>query len=174
MATDPFLGEIQAFGFNFAPRGWAKCDGQLLQIATNTALFSLLGTIYGGDGRTTFALPDLRGRVPMHHGTGPGLTNRVIGARDGAETVTLTTQQIPSHDHPAVIRAANAGANMPKPDNRYLAGSQIYHDGPGIIDMAPDSVDVQPAGGGLGHPNMQPFLVINWCIALVGVFPSRN
>ncbi len=167
---EPFLGQIQAFGFNFAPRGWAFCNGQLLPIAQNTALFSLLGTIYGGDGRTTFALPDLRGRVSMQFGTGPGLSSYSIGEKGGAEQITLITSQMPSHNHSANAAAEEADQN--KPAGNTLASSQIYK------TINPDATlnagTIGNTGGNLPHPNIQPFLIINWCIALQGIFPSRN
>ena len=170
---EPLLGQIQAFGFNFAPRGWTFCDGQLLPISQHQALFSLLGTTYGGDGRTTFALPDLRGRVSMQFGQGPGLSNYTIGQQGGAETVTLGTTQIPSHTHTA--KAANESANSNRATGNALASPEtnIYRE-----NQAPDT-DMHAGiigntGGGQGHTNIQPFLIINWCIALTGTFPSRN
>jgi microcystin-dependent protein len=170
--SDPYIGQIQPFGFNFAPRSWAMCDGQLLPIAQYTALFSLFGTIYGGDGRTTFGLPDLRGRAALHMGTGPGLTNRRIGEKSGAESVTLTTQQIPSHNH--ATRVFNQAPNTGDPTNGGPANTsqiplQIYHNAPNT-----DGAPTANTGGSLSHPNMQPYLVINWCVALQGIFPSRN
>ncbi len=169
--ADPFLGQIQAFGFNFAPRGWALCDGQLLPIAQNTALFSLLGTIYGGDGRRTFALPDLRGRVSLHQGRGPGLSDRRIGAKGGQEMVTLTTQEMPSHKHSA--SGSNEEADSVSPAGRVPAtgASAIYQTPP---DAPMNANMIGLTGGGQGHNNMQPFLVINWCIALVGAYPPRS
>ena len=159
---EPMIGQINMFGFNFAPRSWALCDGQLLPISSNTALFSLLGTIYGGDGRTTFGLPDLRGRTAIHAGSGPGLTPRTLGQRSGAEQVTLEESQIPSHAHAAP-----------------------FSDGPGGIGGAYErltpaggATDQQvltgATGGGQAHDNMPPFLAVNHCIALQGLFPSRN
>jgi len=171
---DPFLGQIQAFGFNFAPRGWALCNGQLLPIAQNTALFSLLGTTYGGDGRTTFNLPDLRGRVSLHYGSGPGLSTRPIGQKGGAESVTLNTSEIPSHSHTA--NAAAEAADSGKPSGNALAtpdGVMIYR-----ANQAPDATlhagTVGNTGGSQSHENMGPYLVINWCISLQGIYPSRN
>ena len=171
---DPFIGQIQPYGFNFAPRGWAKCDGQLLAISSNTALFSLLGTTYGGDGRTTFALPDLRGRTSLHQGQGPGLTNRAIGQKGGRETETLTVQQLAAHNHAATLHAAGPKADLEMPAGNVLAGGEIYHTPPAGEAMAAASITVANVGDGQAHNNMQPHLVINWCIALVGVFPSRN
>lgn len=160
LPADPLLGEIMMVGFNFSPRGWAFCDGQLLAIAENTALFALLGTIYGGDGRTTFGLPDLRGRVPVHAGTGPGLTPRPLGQRAGTEAVTLTGDQVPAHEH-----------THPQVQVRGL--------GPQTVGVAPGGVQgsttaTSATGGDQAHPNMPPFLVIHFCIALTGVFPSRD
>lgn len=165
-AVEPFIGEIMMVGFNFAPRGWAFCDGSLLPIAQNTALFSLLGTIYGGDGRTTFALPDLRGRVPMFYGSGPGLSTRQIGERGGVESVTLTTPQTPAHTHEV--------SQLPDAKVRG-AGDQIR----GIPTGADEgtftlATNTGSVGGGQAHENMPPFLAVNFVIALVGQFPSRN
>lgn len=169
--TQPFIGEIRMFGGNFAPSGWAFCAGQLLAVSGNEALFSLLGTIYGGDGRTTFALPDLRGRTPIHAGTGPGLTQRRIGERGGAETATLTTPQLPAHDHGGAI-AVNDSANSSSPAGNTLANSSTpaYVSG-GAVGM--DATAVGDAGGALSHPNMMPFQAVHFIIALFGIFPSR-
>jgi len=177
--SEPYVGQIQMFGFNFAPRGWALCDGQLLPIAQNTALFSLLGTIYGGDGRTTFALPDLRGRAAIHQGTGPGLSGRSIGSRGGVQSVTLNEAQIPSHDHSATANAVGPAGNSNDALDNFWAddagvSSGTYHSGPATGSMNAGAIQVGAAGGGQAHENMQPFLTINFCIALVGVFPSRN
>lgn len=175
--SDPYIGQIQPYGFNFAPRGWALCEGQILPISQNTALFSLLGTMYGGDGRTTFALPDLRGRVPIHFGQGPGLPNYTIGQKGGTPQVTLNVTQIPSHNHPGVLNGTTTGADATNPTGAALAGARedTYKGGvtPNVA-MAAGSVAVQNAGGGLPHDNMQPYLVVNWCIALQGVYPPRN
>jgi microcystin-dependent protein len=171
--SEPFLSEIKMFGFSFSPRGWALCDGQILPINQNQALFSLLGTTYGGDGRTTFALPDLRGRTPVHFGSGPGW-NPALGSRGGEETVSLTTAQIPSHTHNLV--ATGDGANSPAPNDQFLAQSTatdpLYAGATDLVAM--DGQAVANAGGGQGHANMQPYLTLNFCIALQGVFPSRN
>lgn len=174
--SEPFIGQIQPFGFNFAPRGWAMCNGQLLSISQNTALFSLLGTIYGGDGRTTFGLPDLRGRVSLHFGTGPGLSPATIGERGGAEAVALTSAQLPAHNHPAMAKAAAGNANTAV-NNIWSADagnqSATYSNAAtGLAAM--NAAAIGNAGGGQAHPNMQPYLVINWCIALVGIYPSRD
>lgn len=171
---EPFLGQIQMFGFNFAPRGWAFCEGQLLPISQNSALFSLLGTTYGGDGRTTFALPDLKGRVAMHFGNGAGLSNRPIGQKGGDETHTLTAAQMPSHTHTANCHAGGGDGNTPvaKFWSKDLGTqSGTYHTAADET-MAPTAL--ANTGGSQSHNNMQPFLVINFCIALQGVFPSRN
>lgn len=183
---DPFIGQIQAFGFNFAPRGWALCDGQLLPIAQNTALFSLLGTTYGGDGRTTFGLPDLRGRTALHQGRGPGLSSYRLGERGGTETVTLNNTQIPSHTHPATftgtgsISVNSAEGEENDPNGNFLAktSTSSYADEAGTgalkgLNLSGD-VTVGNDGGGRSHENRQPFLVINYCIALAGLFPSRS
>jgi len=175
--SEPFLGEVKLVGWNFAARGWALCNGQLLPISQNSALFSLLGTIYGGDGRTTFALPDLRGRVAMHFGRGPGLSDHRQGARGGVESVTLNVSEMPSHNHNPRQYAEARGGNLSDPTNNMLASStdtfraQIAADD---IPMNPAAVVSNNMGGNLPHENMQPFLVMNYQIALVGVFPSRN
>jgi microcystin-dependent protein len=168
--SEPFLGQIQQLGFNFAPLGWAFCNGQLMSIAQNTALFSLLGTTYGGDGVTTFALPDCRGRNSMHFGQGPGLGNYSQGEVSGTETVTLLSTQIPQHNHLANASTGQKLVNTP-------SGSAL-----GAFDMytasAPDTVlgagMIGQTGGNQPHDNMMPYLVINWCIALEGIYPSRN
>ena len=171
--SEPFIGEIRPFGFNFAPRGWAQCNGQLLSIAQNSALFAILGTTYGGDGKTTFALPNLQNLVPMGSGQGPGLTGRILGQTGGAETVTLTIQQIPPHTHPANCNAGNG--NQLAPAGNFWAqdagGSQEYGD-TGPSQMAAGTVG--NAGGDQAHANLQPYQVVNYCIALQGIFPSRG
>ncbi len=167
---EPLLGTIIMFAGNFAPRGWAFCQGQLLPISQNTALFSLLGTTYGGDGRTTFGLPDLRGRVPLGEGAGPGLTPRTLGQKGGAESVTLTTAQMPSHAH--ALQANREDQTSKDPLNNYLSKIEIY------TNAAPDTAlgtqSITTTGGSQPHENMQPFLGINFIIALEGVFPSRS
>jgi len=187
--SEPFIGQIQAFGFNFAPRGWALCDGQLLSISSNSALFSLLGTTYGGDGRNNFALPDLRGRVSIHQGTGPGLTTRKMGSKGGSEWVTLTEAQMPSHNHTGQATLSgkvkcNSGAgNADTPVGNSLATisrTNQYSNAGANADMADGTVDASGnlttsnAGGSQPHLNMQPYLTVNYCIALIGLFPSRN
>lgn len=164
-------------GWNFAARGFALFDGQILSISQNTALFSLLGTFYGGDGRTTFALPDLRGRVPMHMGNGPGLTDRRIGERSGVETVTLTINQIPQHNHNPRLQAENIAGNTDDPTGNMLAKApKSYRPQFRSNDVAMNSAAVvsNDVGGGQSHNNMQPYLVMNYQMALVGLFPSRN
>lgn len=169
---EPFLGQIMMVGFNFPPRGWALCDGQLLAIAQNSALFSLLGTTYGGDGRTTFGLPDLRSRVPLHWGNGAGLTPRSWGERGGEETHTLLSSELPTHTHTArgssqaAQLAGAAGAVWAAP-----AGAQPFGAG---RDGVMHASAVANAGGGQPHENRQPYLVVNFVIALQGLFPSRN
>ena len=177
---DPFIGQIIMFGGNFAPRGWALCDGQLLAISQNQALFSLLGTTYGGDGRTTFALPELRGRVAMHAGAGPGLASRPLGQKSGTETVTLNTTQIPSHNHGNTtggITVSSEGKGVVK--TNVAAGNFIGDTPDGFSATAGTGklggVGATDNNGGNGsHNNMQPYQVVNYIIALVGVFPSRN
>nr|WP_260625903.1 tail fiber protein [Hymenobacter sediminicola] len=174
--ADPFIGEIIIFAGNFPPRGYAFCDGQILSIAQNTALFSLLGTTYGGNGQTTFALPDLRGRFPMHAGfsAGPGLTQRNLGEAAGAEAVTLLATQMPAHNHP--LTTTTAPGTSASPDGTLLAndgrGGTQYAAGTANAALAPQSVGI--AGGNQPHNNMPPYLAINFCIALEGIFPSRN
>lgn len=166
--SEPFLAEIRIVGFNFAPRGWALCDGQLLPINQNQALYSLLGTTFGGDGRTNFALPDFRGRTPIHTGDG-----NQPGGSGGAENHALTVNEIPSHKHQ--LRATNAAADRKNPaDNVWAAGAggTRYGSAPPDVSMATGSL--APAGGGQPHANMQPFLTLNFVIALQGLYPSRN
>ncbi|MFQ5572069.1 MAG: phage tail protein [Rhodothermales bacterium] len=173
--AEPFLGEIIMFGGNFAPRGWASCDGQLEFISQNSALFSLLGTTFGGDGRTTFALPDLQGRVPVHAGgsAGPGLQEVRLGEKGGTENVTLTTQQIPSHTHAAMGTSDTAGTRDPTGALLAEAANPTYTaDTSSLVNM--DSQAVGNAGGGQQHTNVMPFLVIHFIIATLGTYPSRN
>lgn len=169
--AEPFIGEIRIFGLNFPPRGWAGCDGQLLNIAQNTALFSILRTTYGGDGQTVFGLPDLRGRFPTHFGAGPGLSNRVLGQPTGTETETLTSAQLPSHTHPLSTSVSSATADLKSPEGNVPAS--VADDPP--YAAATDTPNVQSGntGGGQSHPNMPPFLSLNFCIALTGTFPSE-
>ncbi|TRD14194.1 phage tail protein [Palleronia caenipelagi] len=168
---EPFIAQITLFGGNFAPRGWALCDGQLLAINEYQALFSILGTNFGGDGRTTFGLPDLRGRVPMHAGDGPGLSPRRIGQKFGAEQVNLMESQIPAHSHG--LNVFNGTADNDRPQGDMLARSTIYS---ATIQPTAElnSASISSAGGSQAHENIQPSLCINYIIALQGIFPSRN
>lgn len=173
--SEPFVGEIRMFAGNFAPRGWAFCDGQLLAVSQNDALFSLLGTIYGGDGRTTFGLPDMRGRIPLHQGTGPGLSARRLGSKGGAEKVTLTTNQLGSHTHSFTGNTALATTDAPQ--GRVVAtpdpGSfRVFESDAPVTDMAATSIT--NTGGTQPHTNLMPTLCINYIIALFGIYPSRN
>ena len=175
--SEPFIAEIRIFAGNFAPRGWAFCDGQLLPISQNTALFSLIGTTYGGDGRTTTALPDLMGRAPMHPGRGPGLTSRRLGQRGGVEMVTLTEAQMPNHTH--TLRAANIPiGSVQAPTNQRAynrsSGGNAYNTETtsNLVDM--NSAGLPNTGGSQAHNNLQPFLTMNFIIALVGLYPSRS
>lgn len=172
--SEPFVGEIRMFAGNFAPRNWAYCDGQLLAISQNDALFSLLGTIYGGDGRTTFALPDMRGRIPVHMGQGPGLSNRRIGMRGGAENVTLTTNQLPSHTHgPLKANGEIAGSDSPK--GHVTGDTQDGHPYYGkSASTAFNAAAISNVGGNVNHTNVMPFLCVNFIISLYGIYPSRT
>jgi len=170
--SEPFLAEVRMVGFNFAPRGWAFCDGQILPINQNQSLYSLLGTTYGGDGRTTFALPDLRGRTPIHVGEG-----HREGQKSGEETHTLSVNEMPQHRH--LFKASSTDANQPVSQNAYLArttAGDIYRDAglspQGLTTLAAGTVT--NVGGSQAHENMQPYLAVNFCIALQGLFPSRN
>lgn len=174
--TDQFVAEIRIFGFNFPPTGWALCNGQLMPISQNTALFSLLGTMYGGDGKSTFALPDLQGSAPMQQGQGPGLSDRFQGEVGGTPTVTLITSEIPVHTHAAI--ATDQGADQPNPDGHVWAqavsdqGAFNYYQTTGPNAMGPFAL--QAAGGSQPHNNMPPYLALNFCIALQGIFPPRS
>ena len=168
--SEPFLAEIRIVGFNFAPRNWAFCDGQILPINQNQSLYSLLGTTYGGDGRTSFALPDLRGRVPIHKGSSNG-TSHNLGTKGGEEANMLATAEMPQHTHN--IQASADPSDIQDPTNNVLAESgQIYSDSSNLVDMV--SGTVANSGGGQAHENMQPYLALKFCIALQGLFPSRN
>ena len=172
---DPFVAEIRIFPFNFAPRGWAWCDGQLLPLSQNTALFSLLGTTYGGNGKSNFALPDLQGRSPMQPGQGPGLSLHDLGETGGSETVTLLESEIPSHSHAFLASGAPADAQTPAGFSpARVVGAQPYGipAGAPMVAMAPEAI--APAGGDAPHNNMQPYLTFYFCIALQGVFPPRG
>ena len=175
--ADPFVAEIRIFPFTFAPTGWAFCDGQLMPISQNTALFSLLGTTYGGDGKSTFALPDLQGSAPMHPGQGQGLSLRDLGEMSGSETVTLLVSEMPVHLH-GVGRAKNDAGDSVTPANSVWAQSGAGRGAAALYIAGPPTGKVNqfsltPTGGGLPHNNMQPYLTLNFCIALQGVFPAR-
>jgi microcystin-dependent protein len=170
---DPFVAEIRIFPFNFAPTGWAFCDGQLLPISQNTALFSLLGTTYGGDGKSNFALPDIQGRGGMHPGQGPGLSLHDLGEMGGSDNVTLLVSEIPVHSH--AFKASQADASDSHPKNELFAtgiGIEVW--GPGPTNGQLDPQALSPAGGDLPHNNMQPYLTLNFCIAMQGVYPPRT
>jgi len=172
--SEPFLSEIRIFSFNYAPRNWAQCNGQFLPINQNQALFSLLGTTYGGNGQTTFALPDMRGNVPIHEGSG-----HTLGEKAGTQAVTVNTSQMPTHVHDfssnTCVQSASANATVGPPTSNYWAnsGRAAYSTGGVSLGaMAPGAVT--NVGGSQPHTNMQPYLVLNFCIALVGIFPSQN
>jgi microcystin-dependent protein len=172
--ADPFVAEIRIFPFNFAPKGWAWCDGQLMPLSQNTALFSLLGTTYGGDGKSTFALPDLEGRAPMHPGQGPGLSLHDLGEEGGSETVTLLESEMPAHSHTLRATLDDAEVAAPTPA-RVLAkaSGNIYNpSNSGLVSMAAEALG--PAGGDQPHHNLQPYLTFYFNIALQGVFPPRT
>lgn len=175
--SDPFIGEIRIFAGNFAPRGWALCQGQILSIAQNTALFSILGTTYGGNGQTTFALPDLRGRFPMQQGQGPGLSPRTLGEQGGTQTVTLLTTQMPAHTHSHL--ASGAGGDQVTPDGNFdavLLDSQQQPQSQygAAANTTMNATIIGAAGGSQPHDNMSPFLCLNFIIATEGIYPSRD
>lgn len=173
---DPFVAEIRIFPFNFAPKGWAFCDGQILPLSQNTALFSLLGTTYGGDGKSNFALPNMQGNAPMHPGQGPGLSLHDLGETGGSETVSLLESEIPAHSHTTMAFAAVGNRTTPAGNaisrvtgsTPFVAGSPT----PALVTMSDNSV--APVGGDQPHNNMQPYLTLNFCIALQGVYPPRT
>jgi microcystin-dependent protein len=173
---DPFVAEIRIFPFNFAPKGWAWCDGQLLPLSQNTALFSLLGTTYGGNGKSNFALPDLQGRAPMHPGQGPGLSLHDLGETGGSETVTLLESEIPSHSHSMNGQGSNANLNDPAGSvlARPFGGGNLYKLPAGAPIVSLSDQSLAPAGGDQPHNNLQPYLTFYFCIALQGVFPPRT
>jgi microcystin-dependent protein len=172
--ADPFVAEIRIFPFNFAPKGWAWCDGQLLPLSQNTALFSLLGTTYGGNGKSNFALPDLQGRAPMHPGQGPGLSLHDLGETGGSETVTLIESEIPAHTH--ALRGNNSLGDSPLPGGntlaRYVNNAYQTNTTSNLVSMSASSLT--PAGGDLPHNNLQPYLTFYFNIAMQGVFPPRG
>jgi microcystin-dependent protein len=167
--SDPFLGQLVLVPYNFAPRGWAFCNGQLLAINQNQALFALIGPAFGGDGRTNFALPDLRGRVPLSSGQGPALENYTLGQTGGAEHVALTAAQMPAHAHTLNVHAGRP--DQSNPTGHMLASGSVYSDKP--PNAAASDSSIGPAGSGQPHENRPPFLTLNWIIALEGIFPSR-
>lgn len=172
-AQEAYLGEVRMFATTFCPRGFADANGQLLPIAQNEALFSLLGTNYGGDGRTTFGLPDLRGRVAMHTGTGPGLTNRPIGAKGGSETTTMNVNNMPSHSHSLNVRSSDG--TVPEPVGNLIADAgreDIY--GTGAVEGSMDANAIGASGAGQPINNMQPYQVMRYCVVMQGIYPSRN
>lgn len=171
--ADPFVAEIRIVTFNFPPLGWAFCNGQILPLSQNTALFSLLGTMYGGNGQSTFALPNLQGRAAIHHGQGQGLSDRFIGEEGGSEFVTLLESEIPFHNHN--LMAANQPGDVNLPTGNTLARSSnvsAYGTTASTVQMKPNALT--PAGGSLPHNNMQPYLTLNFVIALQGIYPPRN
>lgn len=182
MPLTPLLGQLMAFAGNFAPRGWAFCEGQILSISQNTALFSLLGTTYGGNGTSTFALPDLRSRTPIHFGQGTGLSNRNLGDVGGEENVTLAAAALPSHTHALNADAATATTNSPQnalTAEAFGAGRGGVHFPVNLYSAPPATTTLAPAqlaaaGNGQPHSNIQPYLGISWCIALQGIYPTRN
>ena len=171
--ADPFVAEVRIFPFNFAPKGWAFCNGQLLPLSQNTALFSLLGTYYGGDGKSTFALPNMQGNACMHPGQGPGLSLHDLGETGGSETVTLLESEIPAHAH--TLRASAVTADQPTPQTTLTAtvsSDNLYAPAANLVSMAPEALS--PAGGDQPHNNLMPYLTFYFNIALQGVFPPRG
>jgi microcystin-dependent protein len=173
---DPFVAEIRIFPFNFAPKGWAFCDGQILPLSQNTALFSLLGTTYGGDGKSNFALPDMQGRAPMHPGQGPGLSLHDLGETGGSDTVSLLESEIPSHSHQLRAEIVDAADNHAPSSAKAMgpsAGGMVYQtNATNLVSLADNAL--APAGGDQPHNNLMPYLTLNFCIALQGVYPPRT
>jgi microcystin-dependent protein len=173
--ADPFVAEIRIFPFNFAPTGWAICDGQLLPLSQNTALFSLLGTTYGGDGKSTFALPNMQGNAPMHPGQGPGLSLHDLGEAGGSQTVSLLESEIPAHSHGLMATTVTGTKSVPTDSSlARTSGATPYLPPAGAQTTAMSGNAVTPAGGDQPHNNMQPYLTMNFCLALQGVFPPRS
>lgn len=172
--SEPYVGEIRMFAGNFAPRGWAFCDGQLLAVSQNDALFSLFGTTYGGDGRTTFGLPDMRGRVPIHAGTGPGLSTRRLGEKAGYEKVTLTVNQLPSHSH--TFNAVSTPATDTSPGTNETLAQSVGYDAyvPNQSPAPMSTANVTSIGGSRSHENEMPYLCVHFIVALFGIYPSRH
>jgi microcystin-dependent protein len=164
---EPFIGQILLIGWDWAPRGWALCNGQLMSIPQYSALFSLLGTTYGGNGTTTFGLPDLRGRVPVHQGAGPGLNPRVMGESSGEESVTLLSANLPAHNHPIMVSSQGPG----RAGGNFLGAGGITNGGPNDLILSPTTIGL--TGNNVPHDNMQPYLVMNYIIALEGIYPPR-
>jgi microcystin-dependent protein len=171
--ADPYVGEIRLFAGNFAPSGWLLCRGQTLPIADYEALFTLIGTTYGGDGQSTFQVPDLQGRVPMHQGTGGGLSTRTMGERGGVETVTLTAAQLPAHNH-ALVATSGAAQAAAVPGGSVLAATSVNMYGTGTPNAAMAATALATTGGAMPHENMAPFTVMNYIIALYGIYPSQS
>jgi microcystin-dependent protein len=171
--SDQFVAEIRIFPFNFPPTGWAFCDGQLMPISQNTALFSLLGTVYGGDGKSTFALPDLQGNAPMQPGQGQGLSQRFLGEQSGVETITLLVSEMPFHTHSIMASQRDAIDRIPGPATQPAVGVALSYYAPAANFTPMAFQALSPAGGGLPHNNMQPYLTLSFCIALQGIFPQR-
>jgi microcystin-dependent protein len=173
--AEPFIGEIRMVGFNYAPSGWANADGQLMPIQQNPTLYALYSTIYGGDGRTTFALPDLRGRVPIHTGQGPGQPSYPIGSYGGVASVTLATAQMPTHDHTITVKGSDGRVDSKTPLNSCLAvqGSNFYTSAAPDQNMHTGVGACANAGGSNAHENRQPYLAIRFCVSLTGIWPSR-
>lgn len=170
--SEPFIAEIRIFAGNFAPRGWAFCDGQLLPVSQNTALFSLIGTTYGGDGQSTLGLPNLQGRAPMHPGRGPGLSEYRLGQTGGTETVTLLEAQMPNHNHTARASARNAFSNNAQDSYWARTTLPLYGSAANLVPLS--ETTTMNSGGNQPHNNMQPFLTLSFIIALVGLYPSRS
>jgi microcystin-dependent protein len=181
--SQPFVGQVMMFGGNFAPQGWMTCSGQILPISEYETLFNLVGTTYGGDGQTTFGLPDLQGRIPLNQGTGPGLSPRVIGQKAGTESVTLTTAQIPLHTHS--VNAVNANANQQAPAGNSIFANEVSTatgGGNAFTYLAGTPASTSPllaatlnqSGGSTPHENIQPVLAVTYCISLFGIYPSQN
>lgn len=175
--ADQYVAEIRVFGFNFAPTGWAMCNGQILSISQNTALFSLLGTNYGGNGQSTFALPDLQGRAPMQEGQGPGLSQRFLGETGGSETTSLILSEMPNHTHNAI--GSNGDGLNPSPEGNVWAGpgadrNLVLYSSSNATPVQMNPAALSPVGGSQPHNNLMPYLTLNFCIALQGVFPPRS
>jgi microcystin-dependent protein len=177
--TDQFIGEIRAFGFNFAPFQWAQCDGQILAISQNTALFALLGTQFGGNGTSNFGLPDMRGNAPLHQGQGAGLSQYFVGEQAGTENVTITLSTMPLHNHLINAQEASGTGRASTPNSSVWLGQAVpaemyMNSGSLTVQLSPSTIGMGPPNGGLPHTNQQPYLVVCFCIALAGIFPARS